>query len=1566
MNATFPVQSVARRVLNGLLSLTIITGVSVVALSASGVASAASPRVVHPHAKTTTTTTLSSSANPVTYGSSVTFTARVSHSDNGGTVSLTVNGSALTGCQSLTISFFGRATCTVTSLPVGANAIIATYSGDTGYSGSTSNTLTETVTALATTTVVTSSGSPATYGSTVTYTATVTPAPVGGTVSFTDNTVAVSTCQTVTLTAGKATCQVSTDPVGARSIVAKFSGSTDYATSTSATFTETISIAPTTTTVTSSVYPDAFGNPVTYTATVAPSDNGGTVSFTDGGNALSGCQNVTLTSGKATCLQSSPSVGTHPIVAKYSGDTDFATSTSTTFSEVVDSTSTSTAVTSSAYPIAYGTSVTYTATVTGGDGGGTVSFTDGGSAIASCQGLSLSAGKATCVVASSSVGTHSIVATYSGDTNYPGSTSAPFSELVNPASTSVFVSSSANPVSFGTNVTYTATVEGSDGGGSVSFTDGGNAITGCQTLALVSGQATCTVTSPAIGGHAILAAYSGDTDFGGSVSPTFNESVTGSIPTSTGVIASAYPVTYGTSVTYTATVTGSDGGGTVSFTDGGSPIADCQTETLSAGQATCQVANSSVGTHPIVATYSGDAYYASSFSSTFNEVVNLAPTGTYVASNANPVEFGTLVTYTATVTGSDGGGTVSFTDDGSPIDGCQALPLVSGQATCQLSGDLGTQSIVATYGGDSDYATSTSVIFSETVNQAATSVSVASSENPAPYGDTVTYTATVTGSDGGGTVSFSDNSSPIANCQGLSLSDGVATCQVSATLGDHAIVATYSGDTDYTGATSNSLNQVFTTASTSVALVTSLTPVAYGTSVTYTATVTGGDGGGTVSFSDNSSPIANCQGLSLVDGVATCTLSATQLGDQSIVASFTGDTDYAGSVSNTVVETVTTALTTTSVTTSQSPVNFGTSVTYTATVSGSDNGGTVSFTDGGNPIAGCQSVSVSSGQAQCVVASASVGSHSIVATYSGDTDYAGSTSDTLTQLVTQALTSVAVTVPVNPTAYGISVTYTATVSGSDGGGTVSFLDGSSPISGCQSLGLVAGKVTCTVAVQAVGTHSIVALYSGDTSYAASGSSALDQVVTKSATSVSVSSSADPTTFASSLTYTATVTGSDNGGSVAFTSGGNPITGCSSQPVSGGKATCVVTAALGSFSIVATYSGDTNYLGSESTTLTQTVTTAPTTTVVTSSADPVSFGTSVTYTATVAGSDGSGTVSFTDGGNAIATCQGLTLTSLKALCTVASSSVGTHAIVATYSGDTDYAGSAATTFTETVNPDATSTSLSSSTDPTPYGTSVTYTATVTGSDGGGTVSFTDGGNAISGCQSQSLSSSKAMCVVATSTVGSHSIVATYSGDTDTAGSVSSSLSETIHVAPTTVVVTASTEPSRYGTSVTYTATVAGSDGGGSVSFSEGGSSVSGCQSLGLSNGKATCVIASSVVGLHLIVASYSGDTDYASATSTSFVEAVVKAPTAMRASATPKSTKAGTKVKLSVSNLPTDATGTVQFKSGRILLCSAKISKGSASCTTSAKLAKGSYVVSARYSGDQHYLVTVKITRFTIS
>ena len=216
--------------------------------------------------------------------------------------------------------------------------------------------------------------------------------------------------------------------------------------------------------------PSVTGQTVTFTATVAATAPGagtptGTVDFLEGATTLA--SSVTLNgSDQATFTTSSLAVGSHTITADYSGDTNFTASTGddSAAPQVVNQASTTTTVASVPNPSVFGQTVTFTATVAptapgAGTPTGTVNFLEGATTLASSVTLNGS-DQATFTTSSLAVGSHTITANYSGDTNFSASTGddSASPQVVNQASTTTTVASAPNPSTSGTTVTFTATI----------------------------------------------------------------------------------------------------------------------------------------------------------------------------------------------------------------------------------------------------------------------------------------------------------------------------------------------------------------------------------------------------------------------------------------------------------------------------------------------------------------------------------------------------------------------------------------------------------------------------------------------------------------------------------------------------------------------------------------------------------------------------------------------------------------------------------------------------------------------------------------------------------------------------------------------------------------------------------------------------------------------------------------------------------------------------------------------------------------------------------------------------
>jgi hypothetical protein len=855
-----------------------------------------------------------------------------------------------------------------------------------------------------------------------------------------------------------------------------------------------------------------------------------------------------------------------------------------------------------------------------------------------------------------------------------------------------------------------------------------------------------------------------------------------------------------------------------------------------------------------------------------------APAVTSVSPATGPAAGGTQVTISGTSLGSAAIVAVDF----GPNNPATIVSDTGG--TLVVIDPAGTGAVditVTTAGGTS--ATSPLDVFTYTGSTNGTTTSVQSSQNPSVFGQSVSFTATVSPTSGSntpsGTVTFMDGNNAVDT---ETLSGGTATYTTSAlAVGSHSITVVYNGDANDSGSTSQALSETVNQAGTTTVLADTVTTV-FGQNVTFTATVSvnspgmGTPGSGTVTFFDGGSQIGTG---SVSGGVATYSTSSLSVGSHTITASYGGDdVDFLASpTSGSVTQTVNQAATTTALAATVSSV-FGQSVTFTATVSvdspgaGTPDSGTVTFFDSGSEIG---TGSVSGGAATYSTSSLSVGSHTITASYGGDgVDFLASpTSDSVTQTVNQAGTTTALAATVT-TVFGQSVTFTATVSvnspgaGTPGSGTVTFFDGGLQI----GTGSVSGGVaTYSTSSLAVGSHTITASYGGDgvdfLDSPTSGS--VTQTVNQAGTTTALAATVT-TVFGQSVMFTATVSvnspgaGTPGSGTVTFFDAGKQI---GTGTVSGGVATYLTSSlAVGSHTITASYGGDgVDFLASPaSPAVTQVVGKDSSTTAIGSSANPSVNGQTVTITATVtANSPGSGIPSGTVTFKVNGTAQPATkLNAAGQAFFTFSPTVGTYNVTATYNGGPNFTFSNSSNLSQVVKKDGTTTALASSANPSVNGQTVTFTATVTANSPGsgtpqGTVTFKVNGTAQPVAQ---LNAAGQATFTFSPTVGSYTITASYNGGANFTISTSPALHQVVNKDAATVMLVSSLNPSTSGQAVTFTATVSAAAPGsgtptGSVEFLDG-TTVLGFRTL--SAGQATFKTSTLSVGSHAITAKYEGD------------------------------------------------------------------------------------------------------------
>jgi hypothetical protein len=565
------------------------------------------------------------------------------------------------------------------------------------------------------------------------------------------------------------------------------------------------------------------------------------------------------------------------------------------------------------------------------------------------------------------------------------------------------------------------------------------------------------------------------------------------------------------------------------------------------------------------------------------------------------------------------------------------------------------------------------------------------------------------------------------------------------TAGTHSITAVYSGDGDFTGATSAPISQVVNKATPGVGgfapitVASSLNPSIYQNSVTFTSTAPAGSTG-TITFMDSTTSLGTSP---LVAGTASLSIPTLVAGTHPITAVYSGDSNFNGATSTGISQVVNKAPTVEAVfATPPTGVTVGSSVTFTTLV---NTGallptGTVTFMDGATTLG---TGTVSSATATNLLP------------YSSDftqwtSDSAGVAAPTVTAAVLGpdgANSATTLTYPdtTGGNHSGLKLTATGTFASQQMAVSFWALSSSSTVLTVNlEDGAGANAQTATENTSATWQRFVVPF----TMAAGAGSNAIVsiQAVNEAAGTVSI--------YGAQLEQAATA------GVYVMTTG-------ASAAGQGGIATYTTATLLGgNHPVTGVYSGDTNYLGNTGALNSPlTVGQGSATAVVASSLSPSNYGVSVTFTATVTGPNAipTGTITFLDGATTIGT--GILDATGKATMSISSLVVGNHSITVQYGGDSNFNAVTSSSITQTVNAVAAIVTVTSSINPSTFGQSVVFTATVTGAGATptGTVAVTDGATTLGTITLNA--SGSGVLTTATLTGGSHSLLFTYSGDSN---------------------------------------------------------------------------------------------------------------------------------------------------------------------------------------------------------
>ena len=756
----------------------------------------------------------------------------------------------------------------------------------------------------------------------------------------------------------------------------------------------------------------------------------------------------------------------------------------------------------------------------------------------------------------------------------------------------------------------------------------------------------------------------------------------------------------------------------------------------------------------------------------------------------------------------------------------------------------------------------------------------------------------------------------------------------------------------------------------------------HGQATSFTSQVTSGTGGGTptgtVSFTTSAGVTLGT--VTLVNGSASLTVSNLSGGNFTIGAVYSGDSTYASSQSPTSQIYVAPEPSQLSAAVSGSPtVGSSFTVTVTDTVTLGVPTGAVTLAISGTSTALTQTLTpatANSATATFSVPSPPPGGITLSINCTTTANYSCYNPYTTSVQIAKATPVLSISYTPNPPVSGQQITLNGVVStiGSAPAptGSVTFSDNGTVLNAGTLSG---GSTSTTGTVPTTATHSITATYSGDSNYnsaSTTGSSSTSGTIT---TSTAVTSSATTVNAGASITFTATVTPASTGpasptGTVQFFDGGTSL-GTANLAGNVAMFTTNRLSSTSSHTITAVYSGDGYYSTSTSNTVTLTSGTSSnnTTTTLTSSTTTPVHGTSATLTATVtpptSGATPTGTVTFSSSAGTLATSP---LVNGVASYTYSQLSGGATNLTATYNGSATYSASTSATLTITVQPEPSNLTLALGPNATfgspfavgvnvggssPYGVPtgvVTGTPTGTGYSTSVSANLKTPPGTVNGASGVNL-------IFQATGAGSVIVSVTYAGDNNFAAAGPVTTTVPVARAASTVSLSLSPSPVVTGQPTLFTAKVsfiAAIAPTGSITFYDGTTIVG----TGVLDATGTATYSSTLAaGNHVLSAGYTGDLNYLPGTSPATNTTTGTAASTTSLTLTPASIASGSTVTLMATVTGTAAgpvpTGTVQFLSSGVVLCTATLSGGNASCSYIPTTA-GNSSIAASYLGDSTY------------
>ncbi len=646
-----------------------------------------------------------------------------------------------------------------------------------------------------------------------------------------------------------------------------------------------------------------------------------------------------------------------------------------------------------------------------------------------------------------------------------------------------------------------------------------------------------------------------------------------------------------------------------------------------------------------------------------------AHTVTALSTTAARFPYGSPITLSVAVTPASATGRVTLTDNAQPLT---TLTLVDGAASfTSTTFALGAHRFAAAYAGDPADAPSSTPILPITIDRDPDTLTLSAEPLTAPWTSLPPLTVTAHPASATGLITLTDTagSTPVTLATASLTPDPLGSTAlfslVSLPPGLHTLTATYPGDLLNLGATSSTLTVNVTSFPAAVTLRLTPSPSIWGQPVSLIAGVSPSTD--FITFTDT---LDGALGQADVNpsGLAIFHTSTLSVGLHTISATFPADAFHTlASTTQTLL--VTAALTVTTLGPIAATIPTASPITLTAAIAPASATGSLTFRD--SAIGTLGQAAVLNGIATLTLPSLNPGPHTLVAAYAGSATLAPSLSAPVSTTITLDTSVLILSIsPANPRA-AQPVTFTVSAQPPSLTGLITFSDGQNPIghallqTGTQpgsQAGTPSATATFTCSTLTPGLHTLLATSSGDPTHAPATSVPQILSIAQNPTSLTLTLAQNPIPADLPISVNLHVTapwGSPTG-TLALRSGASILASTTLSALQSGAATLTLpgTLAPGTYTLIASYSGDPANLPADTsaTPVLLTVTPIPTSGTLEISASSAFPNTAVTLTATVSTTSSAliptGTVQFLRDGTPIAsaplTPQGTTSTLIPSL------------------------------------------------------------------------------------------------------------------------------------------------------------------------------------------------------------------------------------------------------------------------------------------------------------------------------